>query len=116
MPSSPHAIQPHAIQVSEEALAELIAASTETNLARERMDASCLSVLTPQQAWDSAVLPLRVEAGTLVCATSYETLAAAFALLRRRSKQPVRFVISEIRPLEQFISQLYDYDGVELAA
>ena len=86
-----------------------------TNLCRERADAQCLSLVSAQEAWQMLVMPLRMEAGELVCATTEETLPQALALMHHRVDVPVRFVISEIRLLEQFIAERYGYEGVELA-
>ena len=89
--------------------------SPSTRLARERIDPGCLTLIEPHEAWDHAVLPLRIERGTLICATTYETLPAAMRLLQRRIYLPFRFVIAEIAPLEGFIAERYRYEGVPVA-
>ncbi|MEX0886706.1 MAG: hypothetical protein WD009_09730 [Phycisphaeraceae bacterium] len=85
------------------------------NLCHEPADAQCLALVSAQEAWEVLVMPLRMEAEELVCATTEETLAQAMALMHHRVDVPVRFVISEIRLLEQFIAERYGYEGVELA-
>ena len=85
-----------------------------TNLCREPVDAQVLPLVSGREAWDVLVMPLRMDDGELVCATTEETLAQAMALMHHRVDVPVRFVISEIRLLEQFIAERYGYEGVEL--
>ena len=87
----------------------------EVNLARETIDPSCQNVISATEAWDSLVLPLRMIDGELLCATTEETLPSALKLIQRRAAVPFRFVIAEIRPLEQFIAERYHYEGVEVA-
>ena len=84
------------------------------NLTQEPSDPACLRMLTPEQAWDSLVLPLRVEKGELICATTEETLGDAIALVQRVVMMPVVFVLANIRPLEQFIAERYAYEGVPM--
>lgn len=99
-----------------DALAEQAARrSPPARLARERFDDSCLALIDAEEAWDHLVLPLRMERGTLVCATTYGTLPTAMRLLQRRVYLPFRFVIAEIGPLEGFIAERYSYEGVPVA-
>lgn len=84
------------------------------NLTNERYDASALGLLTAKDAWDNLVLPLRIESGQLVCATTEETLTSAVELVSSHVAMSCRFVLAEIRPLEQFIAERYHYEGVEL--
>ena len=90
------------------------APADEVNLAWQEIDPTCRRVLSAAEAWDSLVLPLRREDGVLVCATAVETLPAAAALLEGTVDEPVRFVLAECRPLEQFIAEQYGYEGVEI--
>ncbi|MEM6392588.1 MAG: hypothetical protein AAF797_07440 [Planctomycetota bacterium] len=95
------------------ALTELhLRRSPQTSLATEADDPQCLRTLTAQQAWDSLVLPLRIEDDELVCATTLETLSSAIEMLETRTDQPFRFVIAEICQLEQFIAERYAYEGI----
>jgi len=86
-----------------------------SRLARERLDPACLAVISPREAWDHLVLPLRIESGELVCATTVETLASAIELLERRIDRPFRLVITDVAPLEQFIAERYAFEGIDLA-
>lgn len=83
-------------------------------LCQEQFDPNSLRVISAKQAWDALVLPLRTEAGELVCATTEETLPEAISLMQQEAYCNVRFVITEIRPLEDFIAERYAYEGVEL--
>lgn len=85
------------------------------NLAHQALDPRVLSLLTPAEAWDHLVLPLRREDRELVCATATETLPEAIAMLQRKVAEPFRLVFAELRPLEQFIAERYDYEGFDLA-
>jgi len=84
------------------------------NLAHQNLDPQCLIQLEPAQAWDHLLLPLRYENGELIFATALETLEMAIALLQRYVYQPFHLVLCEMRQLEQFIAERYDYEGIEL--
>ena len=86
----------------------------QVRLCQQMFDDACLSLLTAAQAWDNLVLPLRLESGELVAATTYETLPAAIGLLQRRVPRPFRLVLADVQPLEQFIAERYAYEGVEV--
>lgn len=85
-----------------------------TNLANESFDANCRQLVSAPEAWSSLVLPMRVAEGVLVCATTAETLDRAIGLMQQRTACPYRFVIAPIRQLEQYICQLYDYEGLDI--
>lgn len=89
--------------------------TTWVNLAHQPLDPRVLSLLTPPEAWDNLVLPLRREDRELVCAVATETLPEALATLQRRVSEPVRIVFAELRQLEQFIAERYDYEGLEMS-
>eukprot|EP00752_Nemacystus_decipiens_P015889 g14197.t1 len=98
-----------------EALAEqVVMRAPDAALATEQFDQQCLSMITPKQAWDSLILPIRWEDGELLCATTVETLPGAIELLQQKLDCPFHFVIAEMRPLEEFIASLYAYEGVEV--
>lgn len=83
------------------------------NLCRERHDDACLELIEAEEAWANLVLPVNEdERGTLVFATTVETFAAARELVRSRVTQPFRFVLAEVRSIEQFIAQRYGYEGI----
>jgi len=84
------------------------------NLAHESFDARALDAISPAQAWDNLVLPLRIEDGELVAATTPACLNDAVAALQRAVDQPFRLVLAETRPLEQFIAEAYGFEGVDL--
>jgi len=97
------------------ALAEQVAIrSPHTRLSGETFDPQCLRMISAKEAWDSLLLPIRWERGELLCATTVETLPAAIELLQQKLDCPYHFVIAEMRPIEQFISSLYAYEGVEV--
>ncbi len=84
------------------------------NLARQRLDHGCSRHLSAQDAWNHLVLPLRLEDGCLICATTHGALGDADALLRGKLKTPFRFVLAELRPLEEFIADIYDFEGIDV--
>lgn len=84
------------------------------NLCHEEQDDGCLSLLTPHEAWQNLVLPLRAEDGTAIFATTVETLTSAIELVQSKVETPFRFVLCEVRPLEQFIAQRYHFEGIEI--
>ena len=86
----------------------------EVNLVNETIDHDCLAILSAHDAWDYLVLPLRMENHELICATTVETLPQAIGLMQRAVDMPFKFVVTEIRPLEQFIAEQYDYEGVDI--
>ena len=85
------------------------------NLLTEVIDDTCLHLISPAEAWENIVMPLRVENGHLVCATTPGTVDRAALLLQRTLHQPFRFVLADLHLLEQFIAEQYDYEGVEIA-
>lgn len=97
------------------ALAEQVALrSPEASLATEHFDPQALRLISAKDAWDQLVLPIRWEDGELLCATTEETLPAAIAMLSAQLDCPFHFAIAEMRPLEEFIANLYAYEGVEV--
>lgn len=84
------------------------------DLFREKRENNCLPVLSPRQAWENLVLPLRVEDGEMVCATTEETLAQALPLMMRASDLPCRYILVAVHAIEQFIAELYHYEGIEV--
>lgn len=84
------------------------------NLTKEDYDPASLSMVDVHDAWDHLVLPLWMDEGELLCATTEETAATALAMLHRTLEVPYRLVISEIRLLEQFIAERYAYEGVDV--
>lgn len=98
-----------------EALAEQVAMrAPDASLANEQFDDQCLRMISPKEAWDSLILPIRWEGGELLCATTIETLPGAIEFLQRKLDCPFHFSIAEMRPLEEFIASLYSYEGVEV--
>ena len=99
-----------------QALAHQYASNSPTgDLALQVQDDRCLPIITPQEAWDALVLPLRLERGELVAATTYETLPQAIRLLQRAVFVPFKFVIVDVGPLERHIAQRYQFEGVAVA-
>lgn len=101
-------------QVWEACAAQLVCDCPYVHLQDETLDSDCLSFVKPADAWDCLVLPLRKEAGELICATTQETLASAIALLQQTYQGPFRFVLAPLRPMEQFIAERYGYEGIDL--
>ena len=85
------------------------------NLMHQSMDYNCLNMLKPKQAWAAILLPLRFEEGVLLCATAAQTLGSALALMQQKTSVPCRFLIAPMHQVEQYICQLYDYEGVEVS-
>lgn len=86
----------------------------QVNLTHEASDPEVMDYVEVHDAWNHLVLPLRIEDGTLVCATTEETAATALAMLHKTLDRPFELVISEIRLLEQFIAERYAYEGVDV--
>ena len=101
-------------QVWEACAAQLVCDCPHVHLQDETFDDGCLDAVNAADAWDCLVLPLRKEAGELVCATTEETLPSAIALPQQTYEGPFRFVLAPLRPMEQFIAERYGYEGVEL--
>ncbi len=96
-----------------EALAHQFASVSPTgDLALQVQDERCLPILTAQEAWDALVLPLRLERGELIAATTCETLPQAIRLLQRAVFVPFKFVLVDVGPLERYIAQRYEFEGV----
>lgn len=97
------------------ALAEQVAYRAPlTKLCQEAFDPAALPLLTAREAWDTLVLPIRWEDGDLLCATTVETLPSAIKLLQSKLDQPYRFALAEMRPIEEFIANMYAYEGVDV--
>ncbi|MEM1356323.1 MAG: hypothetical protein AAGC44_16135 [Planctomycetota bacterium] len=98
------------------ALAEQVALrSPDASLATETFDPQVLRLISAKDAWDRLILPIRWDDdGELLVATTEETLPAAIELLSARLDVPFHFAIAEMRPLEEFIANLYAYEGVEV--
>jgi len=102
-------------QVVLEALSVQVARrSPQASLCAETFDPQCLQMISAKDAWDRLVLPIRWEDGELLCATTIETLSAAIDLLQTQLECGFHFTIAEMRPLEEFIANLYAYEGVEI--
>ncbi|MEM7681419.1 MAG: hypothetical protein AAF288_05640 [Planctomycetota bacterium] len=97
-----------------ELLSHLWGDADEVNLAYEALEPAVRSIFLPREAWDALVMPLRIEAGELVCATTQETYHAALKLTETAYDGPVRLVITGVRLLEQFIAEQYGYEGVDI--
>lgn len=99
-----------------QALADQIAyRAPQIKLCQETFEPDVLAVITAREAWDTLVLPIRVEDGELLCATTVETLPAAIELLSEKLDRPYRFALAEMRPIEEFIANMYAYEGVDVA-
>ena len=107
-------------QVSELAVLEALAEQarrhgTYARLHEQEIDRNCLYLLSPREAWDQLILPLHFDHDReLICATTVETLPTAIAFLQRRVSVPFRFVLADLRLLEQYIAEQYDYEGVDV--
>ncbi|MEM9416118.1 MAG: hypothetical protein AAGA29_11685 [Planctomycetota bacterium] len=98
-----------------EAVADQVAGRTPfTKLCKERFDPEVLSLFTAREAWDTLVLPIRMEDGELLCATTVETLSSAIELMQGKPGLAYHFVLAEMRPIEEFIANLYAYEGVDV--
>ena len=94
----------------------LAARALDASLSTERFDPQCLRLISASEAWSNLVLPLHMDRGELVCATTREALPHAAELVKRRFRGRFRFVLADLHPLEQFIAERYDYEGIEIAA
>ncbi|MEM0915766.1 MAG: hypothetical protein AAGB29_12280 [Planctomycetota bacterium] len=84
------------------------------NLAHESIEPDAVAMLSPSQAWDHMVLPLRIDGEELVAATTPAGVDDAVATLQHAVDRPFRLVLVEARPLEQFIAETYGFEGVHL--
>lgn len=89
--------------------------SAEVRLSQTVTDTAVLDYLSARDAWDYVILPLAIEPdGHLLCCTTEETLSTAVAFLMRTLAVPFRFVLADVRPLEQYIAEQYHYEGVDI--
>ncbi|MEM1028676.1 MAG: hypothetical protein AAGJ38_11380 [Planctomycetota bacterium] len=89
--------------------------AAEVKLTQTAHDPQALEYLAARDAWDYLVLPLAVEPdGHLLCCTTTETLSTALAFLMRTLAVPFRIVLTDVRPLEQYIAEQYHYEGVDV--
>ncbi|QDU34100.1 hypothetical protein KS4_21620 [Poriferisphaera corsica] len=95
---------------------DMILDSRPINLFNETFDQTCLSMLTPELAWQNLVLPIRMHEGTLICATTKSMLDAALNMLQQHlTETPFKLTLVESHLLEMFIAERYDYEGVDEA-
>jgi hypothetical protein len=80
--------------------AQIVNECPRVDLGCEPWFAGATELVTPREAWVYHLLPLRCEAGGLVCATTAGHLPDAMALIQPRRREPVRFVLAEARQLE----------------
>lgn len=73
----------------------------------EPSDGNLIHLLTRREAWMIRALPLRVENGELIVATTPTDLPEAMALLRQKVRWPVRFVLADRKQLEYFLMHRY---------
>lgn len=95
---------------------QIIPECPRVKLCQEPSEPELLELLSPSEAWEHLVLPLRETEAGLVCATTREALPGAIALLQRRTNMPFRFVLADLHLLEQFIAERYDFEGIDLDA
>jgi hypothetical protein len=102
--------------VVNEALAEQARQhSAYVKLTEQHLDRNCQYLISPADAWDHLIMPLQFdEDRELICATTVETLPAAIEFVQANLTMPVRFVLADLRLLEQYIAEQYDYEGVEV--
>lgn len=77
------------------------------DLACEPNDLNLIHMLTEAEAWAVRALPLRVETGELVVATTVIDLPEAMAMLREKVRWPIRFVLADRKQLEHFLGHRY---------
>lgn len=101
-------------QVMQDEVARCRALGQEVRLTDQVFDEACLDFVEASDAWNNLVLPVRMEQGKLVCATTWETMESAADLLAMTCELPVKLLLCEARPIEQYIAELYDYEGLFL--
>ncbi len=85
------------------------------NLLTEQVDESCRHLISAEDAWEHTVLPLRMDdGGALICATTLQTSDQAARMLKRRLSVPFHFVMAATHQLEQYISEAYDFEGIQV--
>lgn len=83
------------------------------DLACEPNDPAVLDLIEADQAWSLHILPLRIDLGELVVATTITDLPEAMALLDSRTDRTIRFVIPDRRQLERYIIERFEIVSVE---
>jgi len=83
------------------------------DLACEQHDPELIDLITAQQAWSMHLLPLRIEMGEVVVATTITDLPEAMSILQKKVDQPIRFVIPDRRQLERYIIERFGIVAVE---
>lgn len=78
------------------------------DLACEPNDPSMLALLKPAEAFTRRALPLRLDAGVLIVASTITDLPEAAVLLGMRTGRPIEFVLADHRQLEHFILRRYE--------
>lgn len=78
--------------------------------------AEALTYIERRQAWQFAVLPLRMESGELVIATTTNTLARALRFITRCLTVPGYLVIAETDALGKALEQHYPMAGLSSSA
>lgn len=105
----------HEIDLLDALTKHLRHAAPEVKLSQTAHDAKALEYLAARDAWDYLILPLSIEPdGHLLCCTTPETLSTALAFLMRTLAVPFRVVITDVRPLEQYIAEQYHYEGLDV--
>jgi hypothetical protein len=82
------------------------------DLACEPSDENLIHLLTAREAWLIRALPLRVEQGELIVASTVVDLPEAMGLLRQKVRWPIRFVVADRKQLEYFLLHRYAAEPV----
>ncbi|MEO1584949.1 MAG: hypothetical protein AAFR96_10320 [Planctomycetota bacterium] len=81
--------------------------------ARYEPDADAAAVVTPRQAWQFRLLPLRFEHGEVMIATPRANLPRALRFAATQIAEPCFFVVAEPEAMAPVLQELYPMPGLD---
>lgn len=81
------------------------------DLDREPVEAAATATLSRRQAWQMQLLPLRLEGGALVLATSKANLGRAATFAWRRLTMPIDLRVADPAQLRDHLARRYPWPG-----
>ncbi len=93
---------------------QLVSLLSRVDLERESVDPQALSSLSPRQAWQFEVFPLRFISGALVVCTTEENLIRAMKFAGWRIAGECQFVLADRTQLGLMLEKHFPIDGMTL--
>lgn len=87
--------------------AQYAAVADRVDACAAEVQAAALALVHRRQAWQFGVLPLRIDGGEVVVATTQAGLARAMRFIGWKVEQPARYVIAEEGSLRAALSRHY---------